>query len=65
MRRADTTKNRLSGAPLLVVKDLVGHSFIEMTVRYAHLAPDQARNAVQLLLTFVYVSKNSVVVLYP
>ncbi len=42
----------MSGAPLLVVKDLLGHHSIEMTERYAHLAPDQVKNAVQLLLTF-------------
>lgn len=38
------------GVPLYVVKDLLGHSTIALTERYAHLAPDQGREAVALLI---------------
>jgi integrase len=34
------------GVPLNTVRDLLGHSSIAMTLRYAHLAPDQRREAV-------------------
>jgi integrase len=37
------------GVPLNTVRDLLGHSSIAMTLRYAHLAPDQRREAVAKL----------------
>ncbi|MGH8777744.1 tyrosine-type recombinase/integrase [Paraburkholderia sp.] len=40
----------MSGVSLYVVKDLLGHSSITVTERYAHLAPHVGRSAVQLLL---------------
>ena len=39
----------LRGAPLKAVHELLGHSTIEMTMRYAHLSPDVRRDAVRLL----------------
>jgi integrase len=39
----------MRGVPLKAVQELLGHSTIEMTMRYAHLSPDVRRNAVQLL----------------
>jgi integrase len=39
----------MKGAPLKVVQELLGHSTIQMTMRYAHLAPEVARDAVKLL----------------
>lgn len=36
-----------SGTPLLVVGQLLGHSTLQMTMRYAHLAPDQGTIAVE------------------
>lgn len=38
-----------AGVPLTEVRDLLGHASIEMTERYAHLAPDRLRRAVKLL----------------
>ncbi|MGM0543841.1 MAG: tyrosine-type recombinase/integrase [Pseudomonadota bacterium] len=38
-----------SGVPLAVVRDLLGHSTIAMTERYAHLAPENVRSAVARL----------------
>ncbi|MCF7985789.1 MAG: site-specific integrase [Thiohalocapsa sp.] len=38
-----------AGAPLAQVRDLLGHSTIKMTERYAHLAPENVRLAVGLL----------------
>lgn len=37
------------GVPLNTVRDLLGHSSIAMSLRYAHLAPDQRREAVAKL----------------
>ncbi len=35
-----------AGVPLAEVRDLLGHSSITMTERYAHLAPENVRAAV-------------------
>ena len=37
------------GVSLLVVRDVLGHSTIEMTERYAHLAPEKLKSAVGVL----------------
>jgi site-specific recombinase XerD len=39
----------MRGATLLAVKELLGHQSIEMTLRYAHLSPNVARDTVRLL----------------
>ena len=39
----------IQGTPLLTIKELMGHKTIEMTMRYAHLIPDQKRDAVEEL----------------
>jgi len=42
----------MDGVSLYVVKDLLGHSSVTVTERYAHLSPTQGRAAVQRLLPF-------------
>ena len=37
------------GVPLNTVRDLLGHSTVQMSLRYAHLAPDRRREAVDKL----------------
>ena len=39
----------MRGATIKVVQELLGHASIVMTMRYAHLAPEVARDAVKLL----------------
>lgn len=39
----------MHGVPIRTVQELLGHSSIEMTMRYAHLSPDARREAVELL----------------
>jgi site-specific recombinase XerD len=38
-----------AGVPLAQIRDLLGHSTIKVTERYAHLAPENARGAVEAL----------------
>ncbi len=42
----------MTGESLYVVKELLGHSSITVTERYAHLAPSQTRNAVEKMQSF-------------
>jgi integrase len=39
----------MDGAPLTEVRDLLGHTTVRMTERYAHLAPDNLRSAIARL----------------
>ena len=39
----------MEGVPLKAVQELMGHTSIEMTLRYAHLSPDVRRDAVNVL----------------
>jgi site-specific recombinase XerD len=39
----------MRGAPIKAIQELLGHATIAMTMRYAHLSPEVARDAVSLL----------------
>ncbi|MBT6066375.1 MAG: tyrosine-type recombinase/integrase, partial [Proteobacteria bacterium] len=41
----------MEGRSLMEVRDILGHSTVKMTERYAHLAPERLREAVSVLET--------------
>lgn len=43
------------GVPIYIVSDLLGHGSVKITERYAHLAPNQGRDAVNLIKNYVKV----------
>lgn len=49
LRHAFVSHLVMAGAHLNTVKDLLGHKDIEMTLRYAHLAPAHELRAVEIL----------------
>ena len=49
LRHSFASHLAMEGASMKVIQDLLGHASIVMTMRYAHLAPEVARDAVRLL----------------
>ena len=49
----------MAGVDLRTVADLMGHKTIQMTMRYAHLAPDHRANAVERLVSSKVVTKSA------
>ena len=41
----------MQGEPIITIQKLMGHSSLEMTLRYAHLSPSHERDAVIKLAT--------------
>ena len=41
------------GIDLLVVKDILGHTMIETTMRYAHPVPERKRVAIDILSSYL------------
>ena len=50
----------MSGVDLTTVKELMGHKSVEMTLRYAHLAPEHKLDAVNRLDTYMDTGKKRV-----
>src|SRR6478752_2725835 len=49
LRHTFASQLAMKGVPLGSIQELLGHSTIEMTMRYAHLSPEVGRAAVSLL----------------
>ena len=49
LRHTFASKLAMAGQDLYVIKDLLGHSTVQMTEKYAHLSPDLKANAVEML----------------
>jgi len=49
LRHSFASHLAMRGAPLKAIQELLNHSTIQTTMRYAHLAPEVAREAVRLL----------------
>jgi hypothetical protein len=43
----------MAGVDLVSVKEFLGHADLKMTLRYAHLAPDYKRAAIDRLDTYM------------
>lgn len=50
LRHTYASQLAMEGVPLIMIRDLMGHSTIKMTERYAHLAPSPLAEAVPALL---------------
>lgn len=49
LRHSFASRLAQAGVPILAIKELLGHASITMTMRYAHLAPSNRRDAVMVL----------------
>lgn len=52
LRHTFASRLVMAGVDLRTVADLLGHKHIQMTIRYAHLAPEHRADAVRRLSTF-------------
>jgi integrase len=51
----------MAGVSLQTIKEMMGHSRIEQTERYAHLCPDKKRQAVEILESMLAVPESSAI----
>ena len=49
LRHTFASRLRMQGAPLETIAELLGHSSLDMTMRYAHVAPTHLRETIQTL----------------
>lgn len=49
MRHTFASHLAMRGVPLPIIKELMGHSSITTTMRYAHVAPSTLRSAIEML----------------
>ena len=49
----------IQGTPILTIKELMGHKSIEMTMRYAHLIPDQKHHAIREMINSFAISRDT------
>lgn len=52
LRHTCASRLALAGATILTIKEWLGHHSLEMTLRYAHLAPEQLQEAQSILETY-------------
>ena len=55
LRHSYATHLAMAGVPIVTIKELLGHSEITMTQRYAHYCPSDARDVVSRLPRLVEV----------
>ena len=59
LRHTFASRLVMAGVPLAAVMELMGHRTIQMTMRYAHLAPDHQRANVERLMQYVAPEKGA------
>ena len=52
LRHTVATRMVAKGIDLLVVKDILGHTMIETTMRYAHPVPERKKAAIEILNSY-------------
>ncbi len=51
LRHTFASRLAMAGVSLITIKELMGHRYMETTLRYAHLSPDHKKAAVERLVS--------------